>query len=83
MLMAASRCLADSAGAYHGKPNVLLPPLTSLARLSREIAFAVAKVAQAEGLAIERSDEELQDAIERNFWVPQYREYRRIAARAR
>jgi len=83
MLMAASRCLAESASAYHTKPNVLLPPLTSLARLSREIAFAVAKVAQAEGLAVERSDEELYDAIERNFLLPEYREYRRIAARAR
>jgi malate dehydrogenase (oxaloacetate-decarboxylating) len=62
---------------------VVLPPLTALAELSKAIAFAVAKVAQAEGLASERSDDELRGDIERNFWTPQYREYRRIAARAR
>ena len=83
MLMAASRCLAEAASQYHDKRNRVLPPLTELAELSRAIAFAVAKVAQAQGLARERSDEELQADIERNFWTPNYREYRRIAARAR
>ncbi|WP_372879233.1 NAD-dependent malic enzyme [Spongiibacter marinus] len=83
MLMAASRCLAEAASQYHDKRNRVLPPLTELAELSRAIAFAVAKVAQAQGLARERSDEELQADIERNFWAPNYREYRRIAARAR
>lgn len=83
MLMAASRCLAEAASQYHDKRNRVLPPLTELAELSRAIAFAVAKVAQAQGLARERSDEELRADIERNFWTPSYREYRRIAARAR
>lgn len=83
MLMAASRCLAEASSARHASRNVVLPPLTALAELSKAIAFAVAKVAQAEGLASERSDDELRGDIERNFWTPQYREYRRIAARAR
>ncbi|EIF44875.1 malate dehydrogenase [gamma proteobacterium BDW918] len=83
MLMAASRCLAEASSAHHASRNVVLPPLTALAELSKAIAFAVAKVAQAEGLASERSDDELRGDIERNFWTPQYREYRRIAARAR
>lgn len=83
MLMAASRCLAEAATQYHDKLNRVLPPLTELAELSRGIAFSVAKVAQAQGLARERSDDELRDDIERNFWTPKYREYRRIAARAR
>ncbi|WP_373097010.1 NAD-dependent malic enzyme [Zhongshania sp.] len=83
MLMAASRCLAEAASAHHQRRNVLLPPITALAELSKAIAFAVAKVAQAQGFASERSDEELRGDIERNFWTPQYREYRRIAARAR
>lgn len=83
MLMAASRCLAEAASVHHKRPNVLLPPLTELAQLSRDIAFAVAKVAQAQGLARERSDDELRQDIENSFWTPQYREYRRIAARAR
>ncbi|MGB1457320.1 NAD-dependent malic enzyme [Spongiibacter marinus] len=83
MLMAASRCLAEAASQYHDKRNRVLPPLTELAELSRGIAFSVAKVAQAQGLARERSDDELRDDIERNFWMPRYREYRRIAVRAR
>ncbi len=83
MLMAASRCLGEAASAHHQRRNVLLPPLTELAALSKAIAFAVASVAMAQGLAVERSDEELRADIERNFWTPQYREYRRIAARAR
>ena len=83
MLMAASRCLAEAAAQHHTERNVVLPPLTELAELSRDIAFAVAKVAQAQGLARERSDDELRADIEHNFWTPKYREYRRIAARAR
>jgi malate dehydrogenase (oxaloacetate-decarboxylating) len=83
MLMAASRWLAEASSAHHERRNVVLPALTALAELSKAIAFAVAKVAQAEGLANERSDDELRGDIERNFWTPQYREYRRIAARAR
>ena len=50
---------------------------------SASIAFAVAQMAMQQGHAREMSDEELTATIERNFWTPQYREYRRIAARAR
>ena len=46
---------------------------------SKKIAFEVAKIAQKQGLALEISDEELLQKIERNFWKPEYREYKRVS----
>jgi malate dehydrogenase (oxaloacetate-decarboxylating) len=83
MLMVASTTLADLAPASSSYTDGILPPLTELASLSRTIAFAVAKVAMSEGHARMISDEELSADIERNFWTPEYREYRRVATRAR
>jgi malate dehydrogenase (oxaloacetate-decarboxylating) len=83
MLMVASTTLADLSPESILNTDGILPPLTELANLSRTIAFAVAKVAMSEGHARQISDEELSADIERNFWTPEYREYRRIATRAR
>lgn len=83
MLMMASTTLAQSAPESVNVNDGILPPLTELASLSRTIAFAVAKVAISEGHAREISDEELHAAIDHHFWTPEYREYRRIATRAR
>lgn len=82
MLMVASITLSESSQ-EESQSSSILPPLTSLAELSRKIAFAVGKTAQTQGHARETSDEELLEAIERNYWTPVYREYRRIATRAR
>lgn len=81
MLMIASITLSES---DHGESptSSILPPLTSLAEMSRKIAFAVGKMAQQQGHARETSDEELREAISANYWTPVYREYRRIASRA-
>jgi malate dehydrogenase (oxaloacetate-decarboxylating) len=83
MLMKASITLAELAPVSNANTDGILPPLTDLPFISRAIAFAVAKVAMREGYAREITDEELNSAIERNFWTPEYREYRRIATRAR
>ena len=83
MLMVASTTLAESAPVSDSATDGILPPLIDLASLSRTIAFAVAKVAMSEGHARQISDAELSAAIEHNFWTPEYREYRRIATRAR
>jgi malate dehydrogenase (oxaloacetate-decarboxylating) len=83
MLMVASTTLADLSPVSILNTDGILPPLTELANLSRNIAFAVAKVAMSEGHARQISDEELSADIARNFWTPEYREYRRIATRAR
>lgn len=57
----------------------LLPPLTEIANLSRNIAFAVAKVAMEQELALGMTDEALLDAIEKNFWKAEYRPYKRVS----
>jgi malate dehydrogenase (oxaloacetate-decarboxylating) len=83
MLMVASTTLAEIASEQEEQLGAILPPLTSLSDISRRIAFQVAKKAQEQALAREMTDEELLFAIERNFWTPAYRDYRRIATRAR
>ncbi|WP_127346333.1 NAD-dependent malic enzyme [Pseudidiomarina mangrovi] len=79
MLMAASNTLADSSPRARGDSEHLLPSLTDIAELSKRIAFNVAKVAQAQDLALEISDEMLQQRIETMFWTPQYRRYKRVS----
>ena len=79
MLMAASNALADASPMVNTGEGALLPPLEAIAQISRDIAFAVAKVAMAQGLALELSDEALKQSIERNFWKAEYRPYNRVS----
>ena len=79
MLMAASEALAAESPSLKSGEGNLLPPLTSIADISKKIAFRVAKVAYQQGLAAEISDEMLVAKIERNFWEPEYRNYKRIS----
>ena len=79
MLMATSETLAESSPLVNNGEGDLLPKLTDLAQLSKTIAFNVAKVAMAQGNALTISDEELVAAIERNFWSPEYRQYKRVS----
>ncbi|WP_088332307.1 NAD-dependent malic enzyme [Lacimicrobium sp. SS2-24] len=79
MLMAASATLAAASPLANTGKGGLLPPLTELFKLSKEIAFEVGKVAQEQGLALEMSDDMLKSKIEANFWTPQYRQYRRVS----
>jgi malate dehydrogenase (oxaloacetate-decarboxylating) len=79
MLMAASEMLAAASPLANSGEGELLPPLTSIADLSKEIAVAVAKVAYEQGLALSISEVKLREKIEQNFWKPEYRQYRRIS----
>ena len=79
MLMAASNALADASPMVNTGEGALLPPLEAIAQISRDIAFAVAKVAMAQGLALELLDEALKQSIERNFWKAEYRPYKRVS----
>jgi len=79
MLQVASETLAAASPLANTGEGELLPPLTEIAQLSKDIAFAIAKVAFEQGLALELSDEEIQAKIERNFWKPEYRQYKRIS----
>jgi malate dehydrogenase (oxaloacetate-decarboxylating) len=83
MLMVASMTLAELAAESDTQSGAILPALTTLPQISRKIAFAVARTAQEQGYALATSEEDLRVYIERNFWTPEYREYRRVAMRAR
>lgn len=80
MLRSASKTLAEASPLANTGKGSLLPPFTELAELSKKIAFAVAKTAQKEGLALELDDEVLRARIEDNFWTPKYRQYKRVSA---
>jgi len=79
MLLVTSEILAEASPLANTGEGELLPSLTSIAQLSKKIAFAVAKVAFKQKLALEISDDMLVAKIERNFWHPEYRQYRRIS----
>lgn len=80
MLRAASKTLAAASPLANNGSGGLLPAFTELAALSKQIAFNVAKVAMQQGLALELDDALLQQKIEDNFWLPQYRQYKRVSA---
>ena len=77
MLMAASNALAECSPMVTGLGDAVLPPIKDIQAVSRKIALAVAKQAQADGVALETSEDVLLAAIGRNFWMPNYRDYRR------
>jgi malate dehydrogenase (oxaloacetate-decarboxylating) len=79
MLLVASETLAAASPLANNKSNELLPPLTGIAQLSKDIAFEIAKVAFKNNLALELNDDDLRAKIERNFWTPAYRQYRRTS----
>lgn len=80
MLIVASETLAATSPLANGESKALLPPITDIARISRDIAFAIGKVAQEQGHALSISDEQLRENIDRHFWTPQYRPYRRCSS---
>ncbi|HKS32083.1 MAG TPA: NAD-dependent malic enzyme, partial [Enterobacteriaceae bacterium] len=59
--------------------GLVLPELKDIQPVSKAIAFAVGKIAQEQGLAAKTSPEALLQAIEDNFWQPEYRSYRRTS----
>ncbi|ANF58532.1 NAD-dependent malic enzyme [Halotalea alkalilenta] len=79
MLMAAARALADCSPVALEGEGAVLPPLREIQSVSRKIAFAVAKRAQEDGVALQISDDEIEARIEQNFWLPRYRSYRRAS----
>lgn len=79
MLMAASNALANGAPMVKHGEGALLPALSDIRDISKAIAFDVGKQAQEDGVALRSDDDTLWSAIERNFWFPRYRDYRRRA----
>ncbi|RUO20378.1 NAD-dependent malic enzyme [Aliidiomarina iranensis] len=79
MLMAACRTLADASPLANGASAHLLPAITEISSLSKRIAFAVGKVAQEQGHALEITDEMLEQRIAANYWKADYRDYKRVS----
>ncbi|EJG1892993.1 NAD-dependent malic enzyme [Vibrio parahaemolyticus] len=79
MLMESSRALATCSPLAINGRGALLPPLEEIHLVSKKIAFAVTKKAIEQGVALEITDEALNDAIDQAFWQPVYRRYKRTA----
>lgn len=79
MMMAASRTLADNSPIVKEGTGALLPPLENIRAVSKVIAKAVILQAIADGVALPVPEELIEQQIERNFWYPEYREYRRTS----
>lgn len=72
MFMAAAVALSESSPALTDPQGSLLPSLDDIRAVSRRIAMAVARQAQAEGLADKTSDDELERRIEQTSWESRY-----------
>ena len=79
MLMAASQALADASMEYEKAPGALLPPLKVIQKISEKIACAVALQAIEDNLALPVTNENMHRRLQANFWLPQYRDYRRTS----
>jgi malate dehydrogenase (oxaloacetate-decarboxylating) len=79
MLMASSYALAEYSSVHNSSSEELLPDLNDIRNVSKYIAKMVYKQAIADGVTSEASDEEIDTAIEHNFWTPAYRPYKRNA----
>ena len=79
MLMSASETLAKHSPLANTGEGLVLPELKDIHKVSRAIAFAVGIMAQQQGVATNTSADALQEAIDENFWQPEYRSYRRTS----
>lgn len=79
MMMAASRALADASPIAQTGAGALLPPLEEIRSVSKLIARAVVVQSFKDGVALPIPEELINEKIEKNFWEPEYREYRRTS----
>ncbi|MEZ9138851.1 MULTISPECIES: NAD-dependent malic enzyme [unclassified Shewanella] len=79
MLMASSLALSECSPLGKNGTGSLLPALEDIQEVSKYIAFAVAKKAIEQELALPCPDELLTQKIDSNFWEPEYRRYRRTS----
>lgn len=79
MMMAASKALADASPIAQTGAGALLPSLENIRAVSKLIARAVVIQAIADGVALPIPEDIINEKIEKNFWEPEYREYRRTS----
>jgi malate dehydrogenase (oxaloacetate-decarboxylating) len=68
----ASVALSECSPALADPQAALLPPLDHIRAVSRSIAVAAARQAQAEGLAQQTTAEELENLVDATSWEPRY-----------
>src|SRR5262245_37630335 len=78
MFMAAANALAELSPARHDKSARLLPPVNELRKVALAVAGAVARQAQADGVAEPCAPDVLAARIRALVWEPVYRPYRRV-----
>lgn len=76
MFMAAAKALAAIPTAQQGQATRLLPPVGELRKVSVSVATAIARQAQADGVADACDYDTLQTRIRAHVWEPVYRPYR-------
>ncbi len=74
MLMKVAETVAASVDGENGANVALLPPMTNIRPLSREIAIAVAKCAVSEGLCGKTKLEDVEALVDRSIWEPKYQQ---------
>jgi malate dehydrogenase (oxaloacetate-decarboxylating) len=74
MFLAAARALAEFTVGHAASDTCLYPSLSELRKVSRIIAFQVARTARDEGFGHSLDDNALQAAIDEFFWAPNYPE---------
>jgi malate dehydrogenase (oxaloacetate-decarboxylating) len=72
MLRAAARALADASPAISDPNGSLLPAIRDLRRVAVDVAFAVARQAQDDGVAPACPHDELQARVVASQWTPEY-----------
>jgi malate dehydrogenase (oxaloacetate-decarboxylating) len=82
MFMAAARVVAHMSPTASDKSGRLLPPVDQLRAVSVAVAEAVARQAEADGVAELANDVTLSDHIAACVWEPRYRPYRRAGSGA-
>jgi malate dehydrogenase (oxaloacetate-decarboxylating) len=77
MFMAAAKAVAELSPAAADRHGRLLPPVSRMRAVSLAVAKAVARQAQADGVAPICDAATLDDRIARSVWEPRYRPYRK------
>jgi malate dehydrogenase (oxaloacetate-decarboxylating) len=77
MFMVAGKAVAEMSPAATDNQGRLLPPISQLREVSMAVAKAVARQAQADGLAVPSDGSVLDKRIEESVWEPRYRPYRK------
>ena len=77
MFMAAAKALAALSPTAQDRQGRLLPPPTELRAVSFAVALAVARQAQADGLAPACDEATLRQRVHSHVWEPRYWHYQR------